>query len=338
MPSITLEIENRRYVGWEEMSLSSSIENLSDSFALTVDANLDIDEEDSCQVKIEDQLVLSGHVEHIIPSFDEDSDDFSAMGNSKPHALAVCSANLDKWSFKNATVLDIARKVSEPYGIPVSIQAGLELAKAPPELSIAPGDTGFDVILAAAKSSGLLAVSTPEGGVLLTQSGITRSVDSLIEGGNISGASGNYDASERYYRYIALAQTAGTDSAFGNATRLRAEAFDDGVRRQERTLILRPESGHSVAYNKAYADWEARIRAANARSARVFLRGWTQSDGSIWQKNTITRVESKRLRINGEDRLISQVDFTHGPGGPITVLRIVRPDAYEPNPAARVEG
>ncbi len=338
MPNASLEIGSKRYVGWEEISISSSIESLAESFSLGVAANLDIEPEDACQVKIDGQLILTGAVERVIPSFDGDTDDFAAMGFSAPNALVACSAVLDKWEFRNNTVLEIARKVCEPYGISVSVQAGVEFAKAPPNLSIAPGDTGFEVILAAAKSSGVLAVSTPEGGVLLTQSGTTRAHDSLIEGGNFVAASGNFDASERFYRYIALAQTAGTDAAFGDATRLRAQAFDDGVKRQERTLILRPESGHSVAYNKAYADWEARIRAANGESARVFVRGWTQSDGSIWQKNTVTRVESKRLRINGEDRLISQVDFGNGPGGPMTTLRIVRTDAYESSPTARVKG
>lgn len=337
MPNITLQIENKRYTGWEGMSLTSSIESIADPFSLDVQANIDeISEEDECSVHIEDQLVLSGWVEHIVPSFSGDTDDFLARGQSRTGLLVKCSAELDAWSFKKATVFDIAKKVCEPYGIEVTIQPEIKLALAPPKLSIAPGETGFEILLAAAKSSGILLVSTPGGGLLLTRSGVERATDALVEGVNIAGGTGNYNSSERYYRYIALAQSAGTDKAFAKATKLKAEAFDVGVRRQNQTLILRPETGHSQNYNKVYADWEARIRAANSRSAQIFVHGWTQSDGSLWKKNTVTPVSSKRLRIDGEDRLISRVDFGHGTGGPVTALRVVRTDAFEPNPAGRV--
>lgn len=336
MGSISLEVGGLRYSGWEAMQVSDSLESISGSFSLNVAANLDIEEEDPCVVRIDDQLVLTGHIERINPTFNETTDDFTASGNSKAYALAKCSANLDRWLFRNANVFDIAKKVAEPYGIDVSAQQGLELAPAPRKLAITPGDTGFDVILAAAKASGVHVVSTPEGGIRLTRTGTQRASDALVEGENIVAGSGNYDASDRFYRYIALAQTSGTDRAFGDATRLRSQAFDVDVKRQEQTLILRPEAGHSVAYNKSYADWQARIRAANARSAQVQVEGWTQTDGSLWRKNQIVAVRSPRLRING-DMLIAQCDYVKDEGGEVTNIRIVRTDAYLPSPSARVK-
>jgi prophage tail gpP-like protein len=48
-------------------------------------------------------------------------------------------------------------------------------------------------------------------------------------------------------------------------------------------------------------------------------------------------VTSSKLRI-ASDMLISTVDFSKDGSGEITTMRVVRPDAFEPDPTARVKG
>lgn len=344
MSAVTLEVEGVAYTGWESMTVSRSIESIADSFSLQVSdhgSEWPIVEEDECRVLIDGEQVLEGWVERPTPSFTETTSALNVSGYGKSSVLAQCSAILDdgRWSFKNATVKKIAEIVCEPFGIEVFVQEGLDLIKAPRKLVINPGDTAFDVIQAAASASGVLVVSRPDGNILITRSGTERTHDPLVQGFNIKAGSGDYDASIRYHRYVVFGQSAGTDQAAANATRLRAEAFDDGVRRTDRVLIVRSEAAHNAKYNLQRGDWEARNRAAAAKAASITVRGWKQSNGVLWPVNALVDVASSKLRIIRQ-MLISQVDFSKGGqsgSGEIATLRVVRPDAFEPDPTARVK-
>ncbi len=145
-------------------------------------------------------------------------------------------------------------------------------------------------------------------------------------------ASVDYDADERFYRYKITTQAAGTDDAAGNATRVQAEAVDEGVTRTDRVLLIRPDKGYSVADARRRADWEARIRAARSEAVNVTVQGWKQPNGSLWPVNALTYVKAPRaIGVDG-NLLISQVDYSVGEGGQVTQLRLVRPDAFTPEP------
>lgn len=345
MSDVTLAINGVGYGGWEGIRITRSIESLAGSFSLDAfGAQADeadswpIEEEDACEVKIDGETVITGYMDRPTGSFSAASSSRTFAGRDKSAALVDCSALLSKWSFRGATIVDVARTVASAYGVSVSVQPGLELLKAPRKLVVNPGDTGFDVILAAAKPAGVIVVSDGVGGILITRAGTERASQPLIQGeAPFIGCSYEYDASSRFYRYVVMSQVAGSDGASGNATRIRAEAIDEGVKRLDRALIIRPESGQTVDYARQLGDWEARIRAANARAATITVHGWRQSDGKLWPINALVSVKSKRLRIDGE-MLISQADHAIDSGGEITALRIVRPDAFTPEPAARVRG
>lgn len=342
MSDISLEINGTIYEGWKSMTVSRSVESITDSFSLEVadyGSDWPIAEEDECRVLIDGEQVLNGWVERPTPSFDARGTSLRVSGYGRPSVLAQCSVVPDdgRWSFKNATVKTIAEIVSNPFGVRVFVQAGLELIKAPRKLVINPGDTAFDVIVAAASASGVLVVSRPDGNILITRSGTERTHDALIQGFNIAGGTGEYDASIRYHRYVVFGQSSGTDQWAANATRLRAEAFDDGVARKDRVLIIRSEAAHNAQYNSQRGDWEARNRAAAAQAASITVHGWKQSNGALWPVNAIVKVVCSKLRIR-RDMLISQVDFSKdAQSGEVAILRVVRPDAFEPDPTARVK-
>lgn len=239
------------------------------------------------------------------------------------------------WAFRNKTVIEIARKLAAPYGIGVTAQAGLELLEAPKKVAVSQGDTGFTVLDAVAKAAGVMVVSDGTGGILITRSGTSRASQGLTEGENMIGGSADYDASGRFGKYIVSTQIPSTDNAHGKAARISAEAFDDGVQRDNRTLLIRPDTGLTKDYARQRADWEARIRAARGATASAIVHGWKQSDGQLWPLNVLIRVKSKTLGLD-EDMLISQADHIKGESGELTTLRLVRPDAFTPEPRARV--
>lgn len=348
--------DSQRYAGWKSIRVTQSIESIAGSFALEVSDRWSgqkdpwpIAEFDPCTVTIDSEIVIDGYVSKRNLGFSESSRTLSYEGRDAAGELVDCSAIVDagkvsksKWTFNNVNVVDLARKICEPFDIPVSAQAGLEkLLTKNKKIVLQPGDTCFEVIAKVAGAAGVLVVSDGAGGIVITRTGKIRAT-ALVEGHNIRAGSVTYDATSRFYRYLLSSQVPGTDEASGAATRVQAEAIDEGVPRKQRVLLVRPEKGYSKADSRARADWEARIRAAKAEKYSITVRGWRQSarggrsDGPLWKVNQLAHVFAPRgLGVDGE-LLISEVEFSVGPDGQMTQLGLMRPDAFTPEPVTAV--
>jgi prophage tail gpP-like protein len=343
MSEIRLIVGGFRYGGWKSVRVTRSIESLAGAFDLEVadrwggqDERWPIFEEDECSVEIDGQTVITGYVDRRSVALSATERTLSYSGRDAAAALVDSSAVLDRWTFRKASVLDIARKVAEPFGIPVSVQPGLELpAKPPAKFVVNPGDDAFGVIERAARLAGVLAVSDGVGGIRLTRAGASRAAD-LVEGKNILTASVEHDASQRFATYIVATQVQGTDEAAGPVTRVRDTATDPGVRRTDRVLLIRPESGVTTDYARRRADWEARIRAARAEAVTILVVGWAQPGGGVWPVNALARVSSPSIGVSGELLIATAEHRIDDTGGEITQLRLVRPDAFDPEPEAIV--
>lgn len=342
MSKVELAVNGRLYAGWKQVSITRSIETIAGLFSLGIserwsgqDEVWPILEQDECLVLIDGETVIHGFVDTRNPRFDSESDDLTVSGRDRAGDLVDSSVDIGRWTFVNATVLDIARAVAAQHDITVELQEGLTLPAPIPKLVINTGDTGSATILKAAKMSGVLAVSDGAGGITLTRGGTDRAA-ALIQGENMLSGDGRFDASRRLSSYVVLSQVAGTDKAHGKAARTRGEAVDEGVRRTNRTLVLRPATGQSRAYAQQTADWTARTRAARGARVIVTVTGWQQQTGALWRPNTISHVTSAKLGVDG-DMLISQVQYLIGERGEITSLSLVRPDAFTPSPVARVK-
>lgn len=334
-----------RYAGFKSIRVTQSIESLAGSFALEVSDRWDgaeapwtIIEEDACQVTINGQVVIDGYIDRRSLSGASNTRTLSYAGRDRAAALVDCSAVLSKWTYKNITLAELAKIVAEPFGIEVSVQEGLSLSKMA-KVVISPGDTGYEVLKRSAAEEGVLLVSDGAGGILFTRSATERALP-LVEGINIKTASVEYNGESRYRRYIVAAQSAATDHASGSATRVLGSAVDEGVRRTERTLLIRPEKGYTREAATRRSDWEARMAAARAETVTVVVQDWEQPDGRLWRANMRSHVRAPRLIGVDGDMVISQVEFSvNSEGGKLTQLRLVRPDAFTPEPKkATVKG
>lgn len=338
---VSLLVHGRRYNGWRSVRITRSIESLSGSFALDVsdrwaaqDKPWPIREEDPCRVEIAGTTVISGYVDKRNQAASADSRTLTYTGRDRAGALVDCSAVMERWTHYNVNVAEFAAKIAAPFGVRVSVQAGLQLEKVR-KVVINPGDTAYEAMRRATSDAEVLIVSDGSGGIVITRHGSGRA-ESIVEGRDILTCSLEYDGTDRYHRYVIVTQVGGTDEAYGDATRVRAEAIDEGVQRKDRVLLMRPDKGYSVADARKRADWEARIRAARAETAVVSVRGWRQPGGQVWSPNALVYLKApSSIGVDG-DMLISQVEHSLGAGGQVTQLRLVRPDAFAPEPKARV--
>lgn len=348
MSELTLVVGGFSYGGWKSIRVTRSIESLAGSFALDVSDRWDgeddpwpISEEDACRVEIDGVVVINGYIDKRSLSASASSRTLSYTGRDRAAALVDnsmivqgASVNGNKWVYRNIDIAEFTRAIATQFNVSVSVQPGLVLKK-DPVLVAHPGETGFEAIKRAAGSSGVMVVSDGVGGIVITRSGTARA-EALVEGANILTASVEYDGTDRFFRYLIATQVPGTDEASGEATQIKAEAFDLGVQRRDRVLVIRPDRGYNTADARRRADWEARTRAAKAETVTVGVQGWTQANGRLWPINAICRVKAPRLIGVDGDMLITQVEHSIGESGQVTQINLVRPDALTPENQATV--
>jgi prophage tail gpP-like protein len=341
---LDLIVGGKRYSGWKSIRVTRSIEGLTGSFALDVSDRWGqgdpwpIAEGDACRVEIGGEAVIDGYVDKRTLGASKDQRTLSYSGRDRAADLVDCSVLVpdsstkgNKWTYRNIDIAAFATAIAAPHGIKVSVQSGLTLPK-DPLLVAHPGETCFEAINRAAASAGVLVVSDGAGGILITRAGIERAAP-LVEGFNILEASADFDATNRFHRYLISSQPPGTDDANGDATRVQAEATDTDVARTNRVILIRPEKGYNTAGARKRADWEARIRAAKSAAVTISVLGWRQpNNGPLWPLNMISHVNAPDLIGVDGDMLISQVEHSIGDGGQITQIKLVRPDAFSPEP------
>ncbi len=347
---VVLTVNCRRYNGWKSVRVTRSIESLAGSFALDVtdrwggqDELWPIVEEDECRVEIAGVTVIRGFIDKRSLSLSSGARLLSYTGRDRSAALVDnslivegASVKGNKWTYRNIDVAAFTREIADRFDIDVAVQPGLVLRK-DPLLVAHPGETGFEAIKRATGAAGVMVVSDGKGGITITRAGTDRAAP-LVEGYNVLAAQVEYDGADRFHRYLIASQVPGTDEASGDATRVQAEAVDMGVRRTERVLVIRPEKSYNAAEAKRRADWEARIRAAKAEPVTISVQGWKQPNSPLlWAVNTRTHVEVPSIGVK-RDMLISQVEYSISESGRITQLRLVRPDAFLPEPQAVVAG
>lgn len=343
MSDVKLLVNKKEFSGWKSARITRGIESVAGSFDLEVSdrwvhegvvQSWPIGEEDACQVKLGNTIVITGYVDQRSISYGSSEHSLRVSGRDKSGDLVDCSAFLNKWEFHNIGIEAFINQVCTPYGIDVTFSEALgqsETAKIA-KLSIDPGDTAFEAIEKACRMAGLLVFSDGDGGIVLARAGTGRCKTALVEGENILSASADFDASQRFSTYAVLGQQTGSDNKHGKASaHIKGVASDLNVKRAARTLLVRAEKSVTLAQAAKRAQWEATVRAGKSQTINVKVQGWTQANGDLWPINTLVAVKSPMLGIHG-DLLISQATYSLDDSGTTTQLVLRDPKAFTPEP------
>ena len=78
----------------------------------------------------------------------------------------------------------------------------------------------------------------------------------------------------------------------------------------------------------ARIQWEANVRSARARSARVTVQGWREvPDGPLWEPGRIVFLADDWLGI-AQELLVSSTSQSLSAGGTLTTMDLVPQDAF----------
>lgn len=356
MGDVALLINGQKYIGWEDLQISRSLEALSGTFSLSyIDAwDFQSDGRDSepagytkwymkpgdqCEITIDDELVLTGFIDEVQTSFDEEERRFQVSGRDKTGDLVDCAAAIDRIkTYRDLNIAQLAVILCKPFGIKVINQT--DVGKIFRQISIDPAQSVHDVLEQLARQRAVLMTTDKAGNLVFTNPGSKNANTSLEEGDNILSGGFSYDFKKRHSLYVVYGQSAGESVFWGGeqARKAKSTSTDPTITRY-RPKVLVAERDATRLETKKRADWESSFNAARGSTLNCRTLGWRQGElagDPLWEPNMLVRVKAPSLGLDG-DMLIESVTFRISDQGEVTDLQLTKPDAYTPNPVVKNE-
>lgn len=336
---VELLVGGRVYGGWKRVEIQRSIEQIAGGFVLElthrwpgVDVAPGLREGLACQVLLDDDVVITGHIDMYEPDLGDNSSAIRVEGRDRTGDLVDCSAIHKGGQWHNASLVSIVRDIAAPFGVPVVLQDGLNQGAPFKSFALEDGERAFDAIDRACRLRSVLCASTPLGEIWLGESSDTETGVTLEEGVNLKRISATHSWKDRYSRVVVKAQKAGDDESWASAAaQLKAEATDEEIDRY-RPLILQAEHGDNQAVLSTRAQWEVNVRMGRGKRGKAVAVGWRMGangrEGALWMPNTVVRVISPRMNMDMEV-LIVACSYTLTEQGAVTELTFSRPEAFD---------
>lgn len=329
---VELRVNGSYYGGWKSIRIERGIEQIAGTFDLSVTDRWaeqsearQINPGQSCQVLIDEAVVITGYVDTVAPEYDKQQHSISVSGRDKTGDLVDCAAIHKSGAWSGQKLDQIAADLCQPFGIKVLRNADVGTAFS--TFSIQEGETVFECLERAARMKAVLPASDGLGNLMLTRANTGAAVAELVEGENILSARGEFSWKDRYSRYIVKAQGVGDDDNFGDAVaQQQAEAKDAAITRYRPLIVLAEDQGTGATLSQRVG-WERSVRMGRGNRATVTVQGWAH-EGTLWRANTLVRLRSPRLYAD-VDLLIVAVTFILDDQGTRSELQLCRREAFD---------
>lgn len=341
MPEVLLTVDGNEWGGWKGYRVGLGMQQLAGWFELQLTerwagqaARREIPEGAACTLHADGELLITGYIDRVSPDYDATSHSLTVSGRDKTADLVDCSAPATQ--FIGRGLVDVARELCAPFGIPVIDQAG---ANAPFQ-SLKPndGETVFEMLDQAARIRGVLLITDGRGNLVITRAGQIRAHDALVLGENVLRGSGNRDLTDVFSQYSLKGQMQGDDNFHGEqAAAVLARARDSRItRHRPLTLIAEGPLDGKAAQDQVI--WERNVRWGRSQEIRYTLAGHRQSNGAMWRPNSLATVHDAYQYLRGAERLITDVAYVLDDQGERAELTVMPKEAFalvpQPEPEA----
>lgn len=342
---VTLRIEGVDWKGWTSCQITRSVDAIAGGFALGLTdrwepgqramplaAGMRCELLSSCGSGAPTPLI-SGFIDKTGFSLSAASHSVTAEGRDASGDLVDCAAVHSPGQWLRLDAAQLAAILGRPFGVAVSVAAGVNPGGVFPSFKVEPGESAFDALARALKQRELLCLPDGRGGLVLTKIAQEKASTALIQGVNILSASATFDLGERYSDYIVQGQRQGSDAAYAAACSVRGETRDEGVTRY-RPCVLRAEQQGDAASMRKRAVWEKTLRAAKSTAVTLTVQGWRQDNGALWPLGGLVDCELPWLGIAQELCITRLVLGRDARSGTTARLELKDPDAFQPEPDA----
>lgn len=365
MNKVSLLVDGVEYSNWESVSISHELNTIAGTFNLSITAKIPSSfsiQKFECgqkiQVLIDSDVVLTGYIEATPISYDATSVGAQVMGRSKTADLIDCTVMLkgvttkrdtSLWEHRNKTtgvevnapdvsaiswndekLENIIAQLIKPYNIKLIRET--EALDKKITFGANPTDTVLTALQNLTKYENIIFYGNENGDLVIAKKGNKKAYDSLELGVNVLKGDAGFDSSKKFSCYRVLGQTSGTDEESGESVSTNnADVTDDSVTRTR--LYTEKAQGQGTKEicqkqaqtNKDTAFWQY-------YAIRYVVQGWRQSNGDLWEINSLVTIKDSFLGINNSSFLIEKVEFSlDNSGGMITSIDVVPPDGFTLN-------
>lgn len=303
---------------------------------------------------IDGEEVLRGYVQDI--KLRLSGDQMAASVNVVDDAadLIECdAAPAGPREYRNLTVTQFAERICRPFGL--RVRADVDVGAAFPLIGLDVAETALSAIEKLARQRSLLVTSDGVGNLVLTRGGASPAPAPLRLGENLAELDYAGSWRSRFSDYYVKGQSNPNRGARldGTANPLTAGATTPPPNRVERTGAVM--TGHATdaevtryrptvrqsktqsggATVQEQADWMARVARGKSQQVTARVTDWRAgADRVLWRPNTRVLVDDAYSGVL-EERLIASVTYRYGEDGETTRIRVVRPGAFDLDPAVR---
>lgn len=297
---IELKINNLKYSGWEDISISKDIMSIADTFNLTIEngTTLNVSEGDYIQILDDNSVILSGYVDIYDISIEDNKSPLRLTGRSKSGDLVDCMIENYK-QYSQQTPLSIIRDIISAFDITVSSNITLPVVST---FETKVGETFFNAINRLCKQTNILPISSTNGNLLLTKNTLQAS-SIVLRDKDLKSIKFRSDISNQYSKYVYKKEAMASDVSDGTSNNLFVTRYRPfvGVNTDNKT-------------NLDMAQWKKNNSNANSIQLEISVTGW---DLEI---NKIVTIESQIIK---NSYLIKSITYLKGDNGKISNITLV---------------
>jgi prophage tail gpP-like protein len=339
--TIAVKINGKKFTGWESVSVLKSMDNVCGSFdigLISSTATKGILPGQKVIIEIADEPIITGYIDKRVRKIDENSKSMTISGRDNTGDLVDCSAIKSSGSWKNITLLQLCTDVCKPFEIQCFVGDGASIGKPFKSVTIQDGETVFALIERLCRQRSLLPLANSYGHLILETPSTTPADDSLSAGFNIKTITEEIDYTNRFSSYTVKAQNSGGGNPWTKetSTGIKGSAKDTVITRY-RPLIIQAETKHDNGTAKDRATWEAVVRFGRSLNLTIDVKGWRQSSGTLWKRNTLVDVLYEDLEIDGTFIVIGVNYKLDDNSGHTTALTLRNKLALTPNKTGEIE-
>lgn len=332
--------------GWTDIRVTRGIERLPSDFSVGMTElypkeldRLVIEPGAACQIRLGADPVITGYVDHFVPSIGPSEHSIRITGRSKCSDLVDCAAEWPGGQISNATVLGVAQRLASVYGPlingkPEGIAVSTDLTVLPiiPQTNLMLGESAFEIIDRMARFSSVVAYDLPDGSLFLTTAGVKPAASGFAEGANVQRAYIDYSANQIYSDYNVYIQSTQLYMDAGVGGNKLTSTHDLNCSRHRAMVIISEGGGlgNEIAVQRGL--WESARRFGRSRIVKLTTDSWRDASGTLWEPNTLVPVSLPRLKFDSASMLISEVTFLRNASGTSAEITLMAPAAFLPQP------
>ncbi|WP_145538937.1 phage baseplate assembly protein [Yersinia kristensenii] len=343
---LTLEVGGRAITGWSKVQVTRSIEKLPSSFELSLMDRYPASEwqqwvnpGDACVVKLGNDAVLSGYIDSWDNKISGTTHEVTAKGRSKCQDLVDCSAEWPNSVISQSTVLQIAQKLAEPYGIKVT--SDITDMAVVPKFTLNWGETAQAVIEHVTRWAALLYYDQPDGNLYLTRVGQRKAASGVEQGVNILSANLHTDINQRFIDYTGVALSnnamARRPASGGNNISALVRTQDTELAQQlpnrhRNKIIIVESTMNSENLVRNSLDWSINRNNGRSKMLSVQVDHWRDRNNQLWETNSLIPITIPSMGLKDELWLLSSVTYLKDANGTVANMTLMPPEAFAVQP------